>query len=565
VSGAATVTLDDVLMAASARGASLVPETSGYLLLAILDATSCLPVRLDERSILLSTEGSVSLTRRGDVVSPTEAARSMRHMLGRLLSMSIGRMPGLASAARLRADDPNGLEAVLTDVEAALIPVNRAAAQRALARLAREALRVQGTLTRKRPARTLKTPPPEAPARKVEAKTEAPSAAIVSQKITETFVASATEPEIEVSFELEEVEPKVTWEETPAPVIEIALDAPIEAGTDPSGALIEAPPEAPALAAVEAIATSEVLESIPVNEEPEPTVLDAVLFAPIETEENATEIGVEAMPVSEHIAQVEEPAAPVIEASAINLEVPAVESASCEEAAAIVEDPSLTPSAALPASRSIQPAAPELPIDLGSALPSEAAAPEAPREPVWEPAVIITQPEPSAPVLVVNPAQTLIATSPKDDEPARMIDLVRAARAKVNESSKRSSNRVDELLARFGQATATDNSLLQARASLKAFAEIDPTPPPPSNVAFVLDRPTKPVAEPAWDRTSIAPEATPEPPVAEATAAEAGPSRKSSGSRALPIFVLFVVAIAVALALSGKSASLFALMTRAIH
>jgi hypothetical protein len=95
------VTLDEVFAAASAREASLVPETSGYLALAIGDATSRLPLLHDDRALLLSTEGGLSASRRGDVVTPEKAAKAMRDTLARLLAVSSGTMPAsLRGAAR---------------------------------------------------------------------------------------------------------------------------------------------------------------------------------------------------------------------------------------------------------------------------------------------------------------------------------------------------------------------------------------------------------------------------------------------------------------------------------
>lgn len=143
------VTLDEVFAAATARAASLVPETSGYLALALGDATSRLPLAPDDRAVMLTTEGTVSVTRRGDPVSPRQAARTLRGVLARLLAASAGTMPGLAGAARAREESDRGVDAVVEEIEAALIPVNRAAARRALARLARETLRARelGKLT----------------------------------------------------------------------------------------------------------------------------------------------------------------------------------------------------------------------------------------------------------------------------------------------------------------------------------------------------------------------------------------------------------------------------------
>jgi hypothetical protein len=154
------VTLDEVFAAASSRAASLVPETSGYLALAVGDATSRLPLLHDDRALLLTTEGGMSSSRRGDVVAPEQAAKAMRDLLARLLAVSSGTMPGLAAAARPREESARGVDAVIEEIEAALIPVNRAAARRALARLSRETLRAKeaGKLKPKREASV--RPPP---------------------------------------------------------------------------------------------------------------------------------------------------------------------------------------------------------------------------------------------------------------------------------------------------------------------------------------------------------------------------------------------------------------------
>ncbi|WP_437285275.1 hypothetical protein [Sorangium sp. So ce406] len=150
----ACVTLDEVLAAAHARCASLVPETSGYLALAVSDATSRLPLRLDDRAVLLTTEGTVTVRTRGEPVAPAEAARLLRDLLARLLAASVGSMPNLATTARPRPASEQDPDAVARELEAALIPVNRNAARRALARLARETLRAKeaGRLKRARPA-----------------------------------------------------------------------------------------------------------------------------------------------------------------------------------------------------------------------------------------------------------------------------------------------------------------------------------------------------------------------------------------------------------------------------
>ncbi|WP_437924419.1 hypothetical protein WMF37_36140 [Sorangium sp. So ce291] len=156
----ACVTLDEVLAAAHARCASLVPETSGYLALAVGDATSRLPLRLDDRAVLLTTEGTVTVRSRGEPVAPAEAARLLRDLLARLLAASAGSMPNLAATARPRPKAEQDPDAVARELEAALIPVNRNAARRALARLARETLRAREAGRLKRARAEVQAAPP---------------------------------------------------------------------------------------------------------------------------------------------------------------------------------------------------------------------------------------------------------------------------------------------------------------------------------------------------------------------------------------------------------------------
>jgi hypothetical protein len=136
-----TATLEDVLVAASARIVALAPETSGYLALAVADAASRLPLAVDDRSILLGPEGTLTVPHRGDVIAPREAARMQRERLKRLLSVSAGSMPALAAAAKARPEVD--VDAVAASIEGALIPLNRGAAKRAIARLARQLMQLK--------------------------------------------------------------------------------------------------------------------------------------------------------------------------------------------------------------------------------------------------------------------------------------------------------------------------------------------------------------------------------------------------------------------------------------
>lgn len=167
-----SVTLQEVLSAASIRAASLVPETSGYLALAVADASARLPFRLDDGLVTLTTEGTVKVARGNVIVPPRESAARVRDVLARLIGQSIGSAPALASASRPRPESDEGVDAFIQELETALVPVNRAAARRALARLARETVRARdaGKLRRRKSSKRSSIAPapaavPEAAAR----------------------------------------------------------------------------------------------------------------------------------------------------------------------------------------------------------------------------------------------------------------------------------------------------------------------------------------------------------------------------------------------------------------
>lgn len=160
-----SVSLSEVLAASSLRAASLVPETSGYLALAIADASARLPFRLEDSLVSLTTEGTVKVARGSEIVPPDESARRVRDVLARLLAHSIGSAPALAMTSRVRNEANEGVDGFIRELEAALVPVNRAAARRALARLARETVRAKDSgKLRRRKVRKPEDVAPEAPA-----------------------------------------------------------------------------------------------------------------------------------------------------------------------------------------------------------------------------------------------------------------------------------------------------------------------------------------------------------------------------------------------------------------
>lgn len=137
----ASVTLEDVFAVALAKRVPLAPELTGYLTLEVADGARHSNGEIDPRSVYISEEGTVALVRQPKKdAGPNDAEASLRAILGKLLEASGSATPALAAVTRKRPGD--GVPALITELEAALIPVNRAAGKRALARLARAVKRV---------------------------------------------------------------------------------------------------------------------------------------------------------------------------------------------------------------------------------------------------------------------------------------------------------------------------------------------------------------------------------------------------------------------------------------
>jgi hypothetical protein len=159
------VTLPQILVAASTRHAHMVPESAGYLILALCEAIGCLPLAVPDSAIELSAEGAVAVTQQGKVLPGPEASQTMRELFTRLLAVTAGPTPRLAAVARPRElSAERGVDTLAAEIEAALVPMNRSAGKRSLGRLARETLRAieSGTLALHLQARAAAKEAPDA-------------------------------------------------------------------------------------------------------------------------------------------------------------------------------------------------------------------------------------------------------------------------------------------------------------------------------------------------------------------------------------------------------------------
>jgi hypothetical protein len=133
-----SATLLEVIGAAKARRVPLVAECSGYLVLAAADQLAHSPRVVAARDLVLEADGSLRLLGQTPC-APEEVEASLRALLDALLLVSSGANGSLFRVAR--RSPGAGIERLVRELEAALIPANRGAAKRSLARLCRDAER----------------------------------------------------------------------------------------------------------------------------------------------------------------------------------------------------------------------------------------------------------------------------------------------------------------------------------------------------------------------------------------------------------------------------------------
>lgn len=122
------------ILAAVACGAVRIPaEMAGYLALAA-GVTVREGERFDASGLVLEESGSVTPHPNGGTSAPEGL---LRWVLGELLTRASTENPGLAAAA---LNGNKGLRHLCTELESALVPINRGAARRSLVRLHRQVL-----------------------------------------------------------------------------------------------------------------------------------------------------------------------------------------------------------------------------------------------------------------------------------------------------------------------------------------------------------------------------------------------------------------------------------------
>ena len=152
---ASSITLEDILNVAQSKRVPIAPELAGYLTLELADAANAHgATSIDTKTVYVSEEGSVAIVKPKTPGASDDVEAQLREVLTDLLAVTGSQTTALSQVAKRKSGA--GVRALATELEAALIPVNRAAGRRALARMAREARRISLGL-----GRAGALPPPE--------------------------------------------------------------------------------------------------------------------------------------------------------------------------------------------------------------------------------------------------------------------------------------------------------------------------------------------------------------------------------------------------------------------
>ncbi|HEX7666592.1 MAG TPA: hypothetical protein VF407_18825, partial [Polyangiaceae bacterium] len=126
----ASITLEEIFGVLSSKRVPLAPELAGYLALELAEGAGTQPGEVDTKQVYVGDEGSVAIVRRPsaneapDPAAAKGAEASIRAILARLLEASGSQTPALQTVAKKKT--AAGLPALVQELEAALIPVNRA-------------------------------------------------------------------------------------------------------------------------------------------------------------------------------------------------------------------------------------------------------------------------------------------------------------------------------------------------------------------------------------------------------------------------------------------------------
>lgn len=457
-----SVTLLEVMAAAQARRAPLVAELAGYLVLGAADQSAGAPRRMHAADIVLAEDGGVRVVGAGQACAAEAAEESLRGLLRGLMQVASSATPALFRSMQRASGE--GVDALIRELETALIPVNRSAARRALARLHRET------------TRALESGRVDISAFQLEPETSAPAssdarpAAPAVMRAPEPEPALAPEPAPEPEPNEWSVPIDVLESSPAAPEAEVAShDEPQQDETAPETILARARGErveAPALEVDVVVelspppgAATEVRRSVP--ETP-------VLGTMCNPQTSLTPVDIIETDVTERVPPVFEPEATPgpgseAKASAVPEVVPRASAEPAPGLDAEFEDEEIE-------WIEVEPSVEQPPARVGEPFGVAPSADPPGVAPRWKPSVVVLG---GSPIVDTHPGPAAAEPEPEPTPPPRIPDekpVPAPPRFAPRESN------VSELLAGFAVAeTRTDRQL---RGDLKRMAGLEPTPPP---------------------------------------------------------------------------------------
>ncbi len=268
-----SVSLVEVMAAASQRLAPLSGECAGHAVLAAADQLLAHPRLVGAADVLIEESGAVRLAH-GLAADARGCDEALRELLDGLLTVAHSGGAGLVRVGRRAAT--GDLEQLVKELEVALIPANRAAARRSLARLYRETSRARdaGNLDvqaarvpeRRAPAAPPPRPlpaPPRAPALGVAAAPVASGAPVVSVPVASGAPDPATRGAVSVEVAAEPFAlTQIRWATAPRGAPAIAA-APVPPAPQPeAGLVLEVDVDLEITPVVEAVAHTQALPKV---------------------------------------------------------------------------------------------------------------------------------------------------------------------------------------------------------------------------------------------------------------------------------------------------------------
>ncbi len=131
------VAMDDLVAAMSRRGAPMTPESALFIVLQAVETMKDRRMVIEAAGVEVDDHGAVTLN---ELCSPAVDDHEVQHGVAALLETALVPTPMavLDLIARLRAETVFTHSALASELAAALVPLNRGAAQRMLGRLVRE-------------------------------------------------------------------------------------------------------------------------------------------------------------------------------------------------------------------------------------------------------------------------------------------------------------------------------------------------------------------------------------------------------------------------------------------